>query len=319
VASPMPTEMAAPSATSEPATAPVPPPATPAALAIGTASPDPSAPLPAVKITAPRKDEVIPLAKSADFAVKLDVKNWPTATGSSHVHLILDNRPYKPLYDTKAPVKLSELSPEPLSEGQHVLVAFPSRANHESVKTKDALAVVEFYVGKKAEEITAMNKPMLIFSRPKGQYDGALANHVLVDFYVANGAVGEGKGSVHMSVTGPGIDKELAADAVTWGPPFFLDHLQNGAYTIKLDLRDKDGKAVPGPWNSTTRTIKIDRDAATPDPHAGHAPSPPAAPQPPGAASAKPPAPAAPAPVKATAPAAPPKGAPAKEPASPKK
>src|SRR5690606_34695211 len=79
-----------------PATAtPAKPPAPPVALVPGTPATDPSAPLPTVAITAPTKDQVIPENKANDFSVKLDVKNWPTATGSSHVHLILDNKPYK--------------------------------------------------------------------------------------------------------------------------------------------------------------------------------------------------------------------------------
>src|SRR5579859_6870894 len=87
---------------------PAPPPA-PVTLTAGTASPDPAAPLPTVKILAPAKEQVIPKDKSADFAIKLDVKNWQTATGSSHVHLILDAKPYKPIYDPKAPLKMSDL------------------------------------------------------------------------------------------------------------------------------------------------------------------------------------------------------------------
>jgi hypothetical protein len=277
VATPEPVATPAETATTPPAAStPAPPALPPVTLTLGTASPDPAAPLPTVKIAAPRANEVIAAAKASDFAIKLDVKNWATATGAAHVHLILDNKPYKPIYDTKAPIKMSELSPEPLAEGQHVLVAFPSRPNHESVKTKDALAVVSFYVGKKTADTVDIKKPMLIFSRPKGQYDGELANHVLVDFYTANNAVGEGKGSVRLSVTGPGIDKELSADAKSWGAPFYLDNLQSGSYAVNLELRDKDGKPVPGPWNSTARTIKIDRDAKTPDPHAGHG-APPAA------------------------------------------
>ena len=53
---------------------------------------------------------MIDAAKAGDFAVKIDVKNWQTAKGSSHVHLILDNNPYKAIHDTKEPVKLSELA-----------------------------------------------------------------------------------------------------------------------------------------------------------------------------------------------------------------
>lgn len=270
---PPPPESVAPVATTPPAEAPpAKPAAPPVTLTLGAASPDPAAPLPTVKITAPAKDQVVPEAKAADFAVKLDVKNWATATGSSHVHLILDNKPYKPIYDTKAPVKLSELSGgEALAEGQHVLVAFPSRANHESVKTKDAFVAVSFWVGKKGKETVDLKKPMLVYSRPKGDYKAEAANHVLVDFYVANTKLAEPGPSVGIKVTGPGISGELAAKATAFGAPFYLDGLQNGSYDVALELKDDKGEPVPGPWNTVKRTIKIDHDApADPQPHGDH-------------------------------------------------
>jgi hypothetical protein len=237
--------------------APTPPPP-PVQLVLGTASPDPAPPLPTVRILSPARDQVIPTAKSADFAVKLDVKNWQTATGSSHVHLILDAKPYKPIYDPKAPVKLSDLpGGDALAEGQHILVAFPSRANHESVKTPGAVFITEFWVGKKGPRAQDPGKAMLVYSRPKGEYKGDMANHVLVDFQLANDKLAQGGDHVHISVTGPGIEGEKAADAVSFGPPFYLDNLQDGSYTVKLDLQAADGKDLPGSWSSTTRTISI--------------------------------------------------------------
>jgi hypothetical protein len=240
------------------------PPAPPVTLTPGAASPDPTAPLPTVAITAPAKEQVIPNDKAADFSVKLDVKNWQTAPGSSHVHLILDNRPYKAIYDTKAPVRLSELTGgEAIAEGQHVLVAFPSRANHETVKTKGAFAMVPFWVGKKGEVKLDPKKPLLVYSRPKGEYKGEMANHVLIDFYVANATLAEGKDHVNVTVTGPGIDKALEAKVEKWGTPLYLDNLQNGSYDVKTELVDGSNKRIEGPWNSTTRSIMIDHDAPT--------------------------------------------------------
>ncbi len=270
-------DAAAPVSTTPPtttATTPSKPPAPPVTLSPGAASPDPAAPLPTVKLTAPTREQVVPADKAGEFAVKLDVKNWQTATGSSHVHLILDNKPYKAIYDTKAPVKLSELAAgEAIAEGLHVLVAFPSRANHESVKTKDALTIVPFWVGKKGDlKNDPTKKPMLIYSRPKGDYNGEMANHVLVDFQVANVTLAEGKEHVHVTVTGPGIEKPLEAKVEKFGAPLYLDNLQNGSYTIKTELMDGSMKVIEGPWNSTTRTIKIDHDAPTDTAaaHAGH-------------------------------------------------
>jgi hypothetical protein len=265
VSAPVATE---PVKTAEPKPLP-PPPAV--SLALGEASADPTGALPTSKFMAPTNEQVIPQDKASEFIIKIDVKNWQTAVGSSHVHLILDNKPYKALFNLKDVVKLGELAgTEPLAEGHHILVAFPSRANHESVKTKGALAAVEFYVGKKKAGETSTKKPMLVFSRPKGEYKGDNANHVLVDFQLQNAALAEGKEHVTLQVTGPGIDKELTAKATKFGPPFFLDHLQDGSYNLKLELKDKDGKVLPGAWNSTSRTITINRSAATDNPHAGH-------------------------------------------------
>ena len=255
---------ASPVSTTPPnSTAPTKAPAPPITITPGAASPDPAAPLPTVKLTAPTKDQVIDAAKANDFAVKLDVKNWQTAKGSNHVHLILDNKPYKAIYDTKEGVKLNELAAgEAIAEGLHVLVAFPSRANHESVKTKDALTVVPFWVGKKdATKADPTKKPMLIFSRPKGDYNGEMANHVLVDFQIANVTLAEGKEHVHVSVSGPGIDKPVEGHVEKFGTPLYVDNLQNGTYTLKVELMDGTNKVIEGPWNSTSRTIKVDHDA----------------------------------------------------------
>ena len=235
-----------------------PPPAPPITLSVGSASPDPPAPTPTVKIAAPAKEQIIPSAKAADFEVKLDVKNWKTEKGDSHVHLILDGKPYKPIYDTKAPVKLSELTGgDPLADGQHILVAFPSRANHESVKTPGAVAITEFWIGKKGDKSQDPTKPMVIYSRPKGEYKGDMANHVIVDFQLANDKLAEGKDHVHVTVTGPGIDAEKSADATSFGAPFYLENLQDGSYSVKLELQGVDGKVLPGTWNSTTRSITV--------------------------------------------------------------
>jgi hypothetical protein len=240
---------------------PTPPPAPPAPaiqLVQGVASPDPAAPTPTVKFVAPMKDQVIPSAKASDFEVKLDVKNWKTAKGDAHVHLIVDGKAYHPVFDTKVPVKLSELTGgEPLADGQHVLVAFPSRANHESVKTAGAFTALQFWVGKKGDKAQDIGKPLLVYSRPKGEYKGDMANHVLVDFQVANVTLAPDKDHVHIAVSGPGIDGEKTADVTKFGAPFYLDNLQDGSYSVKLELQGGDGKALPGPWNSSTHSFTV--------------------------------------------------------------
>ena len=245
-----------------PAPPPAPPPP-PVTLLPGAPSPDPTT-LPTVAIVSPTKGQRIPADKVLAFPVKVKEKGWTPVTGGQHIHVIIDNKPYYPVFDeTKAFTIGDVVKGDTLAEGQHVMVIFPSRPNHESVKTKGAIDVTEFYVGKATDHPVDLKKPILVASRPKGDYAGAMANHVLVDFQLLNETdktFGDGKDHVHVTVNGPGIQTPLEADVTKIGTPLYLDALQTGAYTVKLDLMDGKGSPVPGPWSSATRTINVTRD-----------------------------------------------------------
>jgi hypothetical protein len=255
-----------------------PPPETPSLpdVAFGATTPsDAPKKTPKVTLKTPTAEQVVAADKAKDFEIKLEVKDWETQPGGPHTHLILDNKPYKPIYEPKATVKVSDLTGgEALAEGEHLLVAFPSRMNHESVKEKGALTMVHFWVGKKGKSDWKAKDPMLIYSRPKGAYNASKADHVLVDWYLSNVELGEGKFSIKANVIGPGVEGEGKTLKITEWKPHVLDNLRNGDYKIALELDDKDGKAVPGAWNSTTRTITINRDAPEDPPMAAPAPAP---------------------------------------------
>ena len=55
------------------------------------------------------------------------------------------------------------------------------------------------------------------------------------------------KDHVHIAVTGPGIDGDKTADATKFGPPFYLDNLQDGAYAVKLELLGSGRQAAARP------------------------------------------------------------------------
>src|SRR6185312_16326432 len=116
--------------------------------------------------------------------------------------------------------------------------------------------VESFYVDKKPASLPVdLKKPLLIYSRPKGDYKGDMANHVLIDFQLLNDTLADAQKNktgdhVAIAVTGPGIDDKLTANVTKFGTPYYLDNLRNGQYTVKLDLLDKDGKPVTnGDWN----------------------------------------------------------------------
>ncbi|MBI2388188.1 MAG: hypothetical protein HYV09_01115 [Deltaproteobacteria bacterium] len=286
---PAPSPTPSPAATPEPiATTPLPPPPPPVVEDMAPSA-DPT-PLPTVKILAPAEGTTAgDVEKAKNATVRLDVKNWETKEGGNHVHLILDDHPYKPIYDTKAPVKIAELLPAgvDLTEGLHVLHAFPSRPTHESVKSKGALSMVTFWVGKKGKATVDYKKPHVVYSRPKGSYAGPAAKELLLDFYLVGTTLEKGD-KVRYTITGPGLDTPLTGEFTKWAPKV-VKNLGKGEYSFKLEYLDKDGKVIAAPLNGTTRTVKLDPTAEPgADAHGGHA-------MPMGAGSAAPGASAAPA------------------------
>src|SRR5262249_32124760 len=148
---------------------------------------------------------------------------------------------------------------EPLAEGAHVLAAFPARANHLTIKpdrgrsartggagADGPLAFVSFWIGKAGKALPY--KPgasLLIYSRPKGTYNGPDAEDVLLDFSLANGELGEGRPSVRATVTPPG--REPVQLVVRRWTPFAIANLPSGSTRVLLELCDKDDKPLPGP------------------------------------------------------------------------
>lgn len=241
----------------------------PVELVAGTPA-EPPAKAPTISIKSPTANQEIAADKASDFEVKLDLKGWDVPGGGNHVHLILDGKPYKRVDDAKAPIKLKELDPGTLAEGQHVLVAFPSRPTHESVKPigKAApLAVVTFWIGKKGTPTWKPADPTLIYSRPKGANDGPPpAEGLLVDFYLSNVELGDGKYSVEATLTGPGVESGQKTSIKSWAP-WRIKNARDGSYKLRLTLLDKDGKPVPGITNDTTREFSVNSKAPPPADH----------------------------------------------------
>lgn len=226
--------------------------------------------MPTIKVSSPTRNQVVALDAAADFEVKLDVKDWIVEHEMKpgephkgpHAHVILDNEPYYAVFQPSAAVKLSTIAPnKKLEEGEHLITVFPSRETHISVKPekgKSPLVQIPFWIGKRGKATWKASDPALIYSRPKGEYAGSMAQSVVLDFYLVNAELGEGKYSVFATVTPPvGEARSLTLDQ--W-VPFAITNLPNGASKVKLELRDKAGVAVPGAWNSTERTITIVRD-----------------------------------------------------------
>lgn len=176
------------------------------------------------------------------------LKMCANSAKGQHIHLIIDDQPY-----------LAEYTPEfdlEIDDGPHSIVAFLSRSYHESIKNGKAFLAKRVVVKNKSfvseEDIS---EPMLVYSRPKGEYIGDKeTDRVMLDFFLVNASLGS-KYKMRVEVN----DSENFA--IEKWQPYFLEGLPLGENKIKLTLFDRDGVAnVPN--NPIERKIVLQKDPA---------------------------------------------------------
>src|SRR5688572_29902636 len=231
---------------------------------------------PTIKIVEPAANATV---NSSTVKVKLDIsgdlKGYkphkdPQTQMGNHIHVILDNQPYEAYYNLDSEFELRNVA-----DGDHTLRVFPSRPWHESYKNAGAFQMVKFTVknggadankpattnagqqmsnansnsapaseGKDMQASTAgaidPTKPLLTYSRPKGEYKAVESDPIMIDFWLANTKLKDDGGTyrVRYSVDGGGpkyIDK--------WAP-VWLSGWTAGKHTVKLELVDEDGGLV---------------------------------------------------------------------------
>jgi len=245
---------------------------------------------PLLKIVEPKADAAI---ASSTVKVKLDLsgdlkgykpmKDMTTGMGN-HIHVILDNQPYEAYYNLDEEFELRNVS-----DGEHTLRVFPSRPWHESFKNDGAFQMVKFTVkngggdsnkpttttsgntmansnantppapeGKDMQPSNAKGvdpeKPLLTYSRPKGEYKGADTDAVMIDFWLVNARLKDGGGDYRVRYS---VDGGEAKFLDKW-EPIWLTGWAAGKHKVKLELVDKNGNLVDnGGYNSTEREITI--------------------------------------------------------------
>lgn len=99
-----------------------------------------------------------------------------------------------------------------------------------------------------------MKKPLLTYSRPKGEYKGADADTIMIDFWLLNAKLQGNGGDYRVRYS---VDGGEAKYLDKW-EPIWLKGWTAGKHTIKLELVDKDGNVVAnGDYNSTSRDITV--------------------------------------------------------------
>ena len=99
-----------------------------------------------------------------------------------------------------------------------------------------------------------VKKPLLTYSRPKGEYKGADAEAIMIDFWLLNAKLQNDGGEYRVRYT---VDGGEAKYIDKW-EPIWLKGWTAGKHTVKLELVDKNGNVVAnGDYNSTSRDITI--------------------------------------------------------------
>lgn len=205
---------------------------------------------PQIEITSPQPDQIVTDSKvSVSLAVK-DLPIFKSALGlGPHIHVILDNQEYKPLYNPDETITFEGITP-----GTHTLRAFASRPWHESFKNEGAYAQVTFHAfAKTGENTPSPQSPLLTYSRPVGSYG---AEPIMLDFYLKNAplhiAALEDEGVTDWQIRATVNGQSFLIE--NW-QPIYLKGLKPGRNWVSLEFLDNEGNLILNQFNSTAHLI----------------------------------------------------------------
>ncbi len=216
----------------------------------------------------------------------------PATKMGNHIHVILDNQPYEAYYELDQPFELRNVSAGAhtlrvfasrpwhesyKNEGSFQMVSFnvegggdPSKptttatgqtmATNANAPATNANAATPATTpeGKDMSASTGgavdKSKPLLTYSRPKGEYTGADANNIMIDFWLSNAKLQGDGGEYRVRYS---VDGGEAKYIDRWDP-IWLTGWTAGKHKVKLELVDKSGNAVEnGGYNTTEREITV--------------------------------------------------------------
>lgn len=236
--------------------APVPPPAHPDAT-FATHDTDPQ---PTIRIVHPQQGQVLPAGEPV--MVEVDLRGLTLAPDGFHVHVWLNDEPYRAMYDATKPFVIGELPP-----GVHSIRVAPSRPWHELFKNPGAFDGINFIVegGGVHHSFIDHNLPTLTYSRPKKNltHTWEQAQNLILDWYISGVTLGED--GVYLRVT---IDDAMTYLLTSWSP-LFIEKPMPGTHTITLELM-QHGKLLPANFNPFTASYTILPPGEGGGGHGGH-------------------------------------------------
>lgn len=235
----------------------------------------------------------VKLDLSGDLKGYMPHKDPATGKGN-HIHVILDNQPYEAYYELNQPFELRNVSEgkhtlrvfpsrpwhesykndmafqmvtftvkgggdtsKPTTTNTGQTMANPTKSPAMKSETT-ATSPTPTREGKDYTPSQAGNvdpaKPLLTYSRPKGEYKGEDADPIMIDFWLLNAKLQGDGGEYRVRYS---VDDGEAKYLEKW-EPIWLTGWISGKHRVKLELVDKAGNVVDnGGYNSTTREITV--------------------------------------------------------------
>jgi len=246
----------------EPVLAPEPPSAQPVPVPEGTEAPaaeavpavpetrgrdglpdDPAMPV-RVRIVSPRSREIIPTSVVDVF---LEVDNYTLAEGGNRLHVILDNGVPQPWTDVRRPFPLKNLT-----EGGHSVRVLAVRPDGTSIRGPEAFALVHFYVKRKDfQNYADPEGPFLTVNLPvAGEVDLDGQGRLCFDYWAHNADFAQS--GLRLKYQLDAYEGELAEEG-----PVYWSNLPPGRHKLVVELFDKTGQPVFGPFNRVEREFTV--------------------------------------------------------------
>lgn len=218
----------------------------------------------------------------------------PATQKGNHIHVILDNQPYEAYYELNQPFELRNVSegkhtlrvfpsrpwhesykndtafqmvtftvkgggdtskPTTTNNGQKMAnpAKSPAMKSETAASSPTPAREGKDYAPSQAGNIDPA-KPLLTYSRPKGEYKGEDADPIMIDFWLLNAKLQGDGGEYRVRYS---VDDGEAKYLEKW-EPIWLSGWISGKHRVKLELVDKAGNVVDnGGYNSTTREITV--------------------------------------------------------------
>lgn len=123
----------------------------------------------------------------------------------------------------------------------------PSRSYEMSIKNDNSYLAFEYNVEGDSCHYNDIKEPSIYLCSPSGIYPNSHSDKVLLDFFIINTEIND---QTKVKIT---IDKDLHFIVDKWAP-FYVEGLNPGNHTVKLQLVDKSGENIQGNYTSFEET-----------------------------------------------------------------